>query len=171
MLNQPETKKESFTYKRDASGHLLCHICGYKPPSTPNRPHGNPSTLHYHLKKHEGAFPFVCSICDHGFLHKMSLETHMASQHPNHEKTKQVETFKCDIPGCEFESLTRGNLEIHKARKHYSEDVNRYMQVQEVEKKKVVNCTCCHKSFKSGTAFHYHILKCIQNHDLPLIAS
>jgi hypothetical protein len=161
-------KKEVISYKRDANGNLLCHLCNFRPKPTPAHPHGNPSTLHYHLKKkHTGDCSHVCKHCGYAFLHKLALETHIASRHP--EANQKVEMFRCDIQGCQFESLTRGNLEIHKARKHYSNLVNETLQVIEAENAKHYRCLCCTKDFKSGTSYHYHILKCLESHErLPV---
>ena len=160
-------KKEVVSYKRDESGHLMCHLCSFKPKSTPAHPNGNPSTLHYHLKKqHEGNCPNVCKVCGDRFLHKLALETHVASRHP--ETLSKIEMFRCEVPGCEFESLTRGNLEIHKARKHCSNLVNQYLEIQEIDNTKAYRCHCCEKDFKSGTSFHYHILKCLTSHNIPV---
>lgn len=168
MIQSSETKKkEVVSYKRDDSGHLMCHLCNFKPKPTPAHPNGNPSTLHYHLKrKHEGNCSHVCKVCGYAFLHKLALETHIASRHP--ETVETIETFHCDVPGCDFESITRGNLEIHKARKHCSNLVNEYLQMIDVEKKRVFHCNCCQKDYKSGTAFNYHILKCLNTHNVPV---
>jgi hypothetical protein len=117
-------------------------------------------------KQHEGNCSHVCKTCGYAFLHKLALETHIASRHP--EVNQKVEMFKCDVPGCEFESLTKGNLEIHKARKHYAHLASQYLQIQEVEKKKTYRCSCCQESYKSGTSFHYHIVKCMTNHNVEL---
>lgn len=166
--SDPTKKKEPVSYKRDENGRLMCHLCSFKPNPTAAHPNGNPSTLHYHLKKkHEGNCSFVCKTCGYAFLHKLALETHIASRHP--EVNQKVEMFHCDIPGCQFESLTKGNLEIHKARKHYPHLVSEYLQIQEQDKKKVYRCTCCQDTYKSGTSFHYHILKCMMTHNVDLI--
>jgi hypothetical protein len=167
LVISEQKKKEIVSYKRDDTGHLMCHLCNFRPKATPAHPHGNPSTLHYHLKKqHEGNCSFVCKHCNYPFLHKLALETHIASRHP--ETLTKVEMFHCDVPGCEFESLTRGNLEIHKARKHCSNFVNQYLDIQEIEKKKVYHCNCCQKAYKSGTSFNYHIVKCLQSHNIEV---
>ena len=163
MIEVSETKKkEPISYKRDANGHLMCHICDFMPDATPKHPHGNPSTLHYHIKRHSGDCPYVCKACGHPFLHKLALETHIASRHP--EANQKVEMFRCTEPGCEFESLTRGNLQIHKARKHYSSLVNQYLAPMEVDKKRVYHCKCCTNDYKSSTSFNHHILKCLDMH-------
>ena len=157
-------KKEVISYKRDTNNNLMCHLCEFRPKATPAHPHGNPSTLHYHLKKkHAGNCSHVCSTCGYAFLHKLALETHIASRHP--EVNSKVEMHHCDIPGCQFESLTRGNLEIHKARKHYSTLVNRQLEMVESEHAKSYRCLCCTKDFNSGTSFHYHILKCLETNN------
>jgi hypothetical protein len=162
-------KKEVVTYKRDGNGHLLCHLCDFRPKSTPAHPNGNPSTLHYHLKKqHNGDCAHVCKSCGYAFLHKLALETHIASRHP--DLNQKVEMHRCDCEGCDFESLTRGNLEIHKARKHYSTQVNKQLQIVEADNTKVYHCLCCTKDFKSGTSFNYHILKCLDSHQILLVA-
>jgi hypothetical protein len=160
MLEISEQKKEPIRYKRDENGQYLCHLCNF------TAKYG--STLHYHLKKkHIGNLSHVCTTCGDAFLHKLALETHIASRHP--EANQKVEMFHCDCPGCEFESLTRGNLDIHKARKHCSALVNTYLETVEVEKKKYYRCHCCQKDFKSGTAFHYHFVKCLEDNNIQPI--
>lgn len=158
MLDVTSSKKK-VSYKRDTNGNLMCHLCDFKPKPTTAHPRGNPSTLCHHLQKQHSNtdLAYVCKECGHGFLHKLSLETHMASRHP--ETTKSVDMFKCDVQGCEYESLTRGNLEIHKARKHYPHVVERSLQLVEQESKKQYNCLCCMKSYNSSSAFHYHVIK------------
>lgn len=165
-ITKPEaTKKELISYKRDANGHLMCHKCDFKPKSTPSHPLGNPSTLHYHLKKqHDGDCSHVCKSCGYAFLHKLALETHIASRHP--ETLQKVEMFHCNVPGCEFECLTRGNLDIHKARKHCSDLVNQYLETVLTDTTKMYRCNCCNKDFKSSTSFHYHIVKCFHSHNI-----
>jgi hypothetical protein len=160
------TKKELFSYKRDENGHLMCDRCSFKPKATPTHPNGNPSTLHYHMKKHEGDFAFVCQVCSHGFLHKVSLDTHMASRHPESVQQKTIEMYSCCADDCDFTSLTKSNLIIHFMRKHCGDEVKKCMKHVEVENKKEIQCTCCSQNFKSGTAFHYHVAKCFQAHEI-----
>ena len=163
MLIATSAKKEVISYKRDPNGHLMCHLCDFKPKSTGAHPNGNPSTLHYHLKKkHTNDCSHVCKHCGNSFLHKIALETHLASRHPQPNQT--IEMFQCDHPGCQYESLTRGNLEIHKARKHYAETVSRCLQTAEMDGTKTLHCLCCQASFNSSSAFHYHIAKTIETH-------
>lgn len=164
-----QKKKEIVSYKRDVNGHLMCHLCEFRPKPTPSHPNGNPSTLHYHIKKqHHNDCQYVCKTCGHDFLHKIALETHMASRHP--ELNQKVKMHRCDCEGCEFESLTRGNLEIHKARKHYAAAVARHLQVTTVNDTKSYHCTCCQKGFNSGTSYNYHIVKCLESHQAHMMA-
>lgn len=158
-------EKKKISYKRDANGNLMCHLCEFKPKPTAAHPRGNPSTLCHHIQKKHSAtneLTYACKHCGHGFLHKFSLETHIASRHP--EANQTVEMFRCDIQGCEYESLTRGNLEIHKARKHYSDVVNKSLQLVEQNNAKSYNCICCQKAFNSSSAFNYHIMKDLNTH-------
>ncbi len=170
LVNSDQKKKEIVSYKRDNNGHLMCHLCEFRPKATPAHPNGNPSTLHYHIKKqHLGDCAYVCKTCGHDFLHKNALETHMASRHP--EQNQKVKMFKCDCEGCEFESLTRGNLEIHKARKHYDTVVARHLQMVNHNDTKVYHCTCCQKDFNSIGSYSYHIVKQINSHQVPVITA
>ena len=159
----PQTTGKPISYKRDENGHLLCHLCEFRPRATAAHPLGNPSTLHYHLKKkHTTESSHVCKHCGNGFLHKIALETHIASRHP--QANQPVEMVRCNHPGCDYESLTRGNLEIHKARKHYDDVVSRCLLHTEVENKIVYHCVCCSTDYKSTSAFLYHIARQIETH-------
>jgi hypothetical protein len=159
MVLTSDEKKEQVRYKRDENGQYLCHLCNF------TAKYG--STLHYHLKKkHTGDCSHVCKTCGYAFLHKFALETHIASRHP--EMNQKHDVFHCNIPGCQFESLTRGNLEIHKARKHFPSLVNTYLEKVEHENKKLYRCHCCQKDFKSGTAFHYHFVKCLESNNVEM---
>jgi hypothetical protein len=156
--------RETLSYKRDETGHLLCEKCGFKPKSTVRHPQGNVSTMHYHMKKHINDFPYECSVCKTGFPQKQNLLNHMKARHP--DRLKQRENMhKCPIEGCHFESITKGNCLIHCARLHYSEAVEPHLQHIVVDDKKYSHCTCCDKQFKSPTAYYYHILKCLHSFD------
>ena len=98
-------KKEKFSYKRDSDGHLMCNECDFKPKPTTKHPKGNPSTLHYHLKSHEGNFAFECKTCKKSFLQKLTLTNHILSRHP--ELNEKIVTFNCPEPNCEFKSITK----------------------------------------------------------------
>ncbi len=157
--------RETFSYKRDESGHLFCDRCGFRPKSTERHPNGNVSTMHYHMKKHVNDFPYECTICKTGFPQKQNLLNHMKARHP--DRLKQRENMhKCPMEGCQFESITKGNCLIHCARRHFSELVDSHLELIAENEKKLYHCDCCVKNFKSPTAFYYHILKCLTTADL-----
>jgi hypothetical protein len=155
-----QTPKDVLVYKRDDKGHLICERCGFKPKATARHPNGNPSTMHYHMKKHTNDFPYECPICKTGFPQKMNLQNHMKARHPNETKEKD-NMFKCPVENCSFQSITKGNCLIHCARRHFNQVVDDHIQSVTNNGKKTFHCTCCTKDFKSGTAFYYHILKCL----------
>lgn len=157
--------RETLVYKRDESGHLLCEKCGFKPKSTDRHPLGNPSTLHYHMKKHTNDFPYECSICKSGFPQKQNLVNHIKSRHPETNKEKENK-FKCPMKGCTFQSITKGNCVVHCARRHFSDVVDSHYEIREEAEEKIHYCYCCEKDFKSPTAFYYHILKCLTTYDM-----
>ena len=153
--------RETLVYKRDDSGHLLCERCGFKPKATVTHPFGNPSTMHYHMKKHINDFPYECSICKSGFPQKQNLVNHMKARHPDHLKEKE-NMFKCPINGCKFQSITKGNCLIHCARRHYSDLVESHLEISLDGAGKVYHCSCCSaKEYKNATGFYHHILKCL----------
>lgn len=155
-----QNQTTALVYKRDESGHLLCERCGFKPKATPRHPHGNPSTMHYHMKKHTNDFPYVCSICKSGFPQKINLQNHIKARHPDATKEKE-DMFQCPMKNCQFKSVTKGNCMIHCARRHFTEVVDDHLQIIPHEDGKQYHCSCCIKNFNSGTAFYYHVLKCL----------
>lgn len=157
--NQPTEKKEGKKedkkrYPRDEEGNCVCEICDYKTKRA--------NTYFYHIKKHQGKFDHTCKKCGDQFLHEIALKNHITSRHP--ELNESVEKFHCNVQGCDFESITRGNLEIHKARKHCPELVSQYLTIHEKEKTRSHFCNCCQSEYKSGTSFHYHFVKCMETH-------
>lgn len=168
-----ERKKTILSYKRDETGHLMCHLCDFKPKATPKHPHGNASTLHYHLKNHTNEFAHVCEICNHGFLQKQVLENHKLARHPELCQ-KEVEQFRCPYPNCEFQSLTKSNRRIHFLRKHCEKEVEATMETVLTETGKLLRCKCCSTDLKSRTAFYYHVGACMLSHNMdvdPLLAT
>lgn len=165
MTNDAVSEKKKFVHKRDASGHLICEKCGFKPKATPSHPKGNPSTMTYHLKKHEGDFAYKCTICQWNCLHKQTLDAHMATRHPDSLKIKPTK-YKCPMENCPYESITKAARRIHFVRKHCSEAVSKYQKATKVEDKDQIQCGCCQEAFKSGTAFHYHLGGCWLEHNI-----
>ena len=159
MKRMAQIVKHVVLYKKDSNGHYLCDKCGYRTPST------HMSTMHYHMKKHTNDFPYQFYVCKSGFAQRQTLQNHMKARHPEQLKEKE-NPFKCPIPNCSFESLTKGNCLIHCARRHNSELVDAQLTVKSNEGKKSFHCECCTKEFKSATAFYYHILKCLTTYNL-----
>ncbi len=169
-----QTSTEKNTYKRDEKGLLYCHICGYQPPIKRIIEDGkeiirqNKSTLKYHMDIHKGQLPHVCKHCNKGFLHKTVLEKHITAMHPDDGQNGVKQIFRCNVPGCSFTSIQKGNLLIHKSRKHCLPLVNDYLIQLDYKDSKVFHCSCCNEDFQSGTNFHHHVLKCLQNNNIPL---
>lgn len=138
-----------YTYKRNENGDFVCEHCAKIVPKE------NPSTMHYHLKKHDGNLPFQCSHCDYKCQFQRSLDLHLAAKHPESEQAKKKKMLKC--PACEFETLTQGNRIIHFIRKHCRNEVNTVLQ----ENQNGLSCKKCKKEFSSSTSFHYHCADCI----------
>ena len=153
--------RETFDYKKDETGHLLCERCGFKPKATKCHPKGNPSTMHYHMKKHMNDFPYECLVCKTGFPQKQNLINHMKARHPEQLKEKE-NMFRCPIDGCSFQSISKGNCVIHCARRHYTALVENHLELKQVGSTKVYHCACCSgKDYKNPTGFYHHILKCL----------
>lgn len=132
-----------FKYIVNENGHYVCPTC--------NVVKEKMNTMHYHLKNHDGNYPYECNICKDKFMHKKTLENHIVSRHSdNNEKLKP---FKCVFPDCISTSLTKGNRRIHCSRKHFKEESE---IIREDNK-----CTVCNKTFKSDESFDYHVLSCI----------
>lgn len=68
--------------------------------------------LESHMRKHTGEKPFVCKLCDQGFVSKRSLSNHMVFRHENASK------FKCSIGECTKTFPTAMMLEFHLLKHH-----------------------------------------------------
>jgi hypothetical protein len=164
-----DTKKKPRSYQRDANGNLMCDQCDFKPKPTAKFAHGNPGTLHYHMKsKHDGDFAHVCPVCQHGFLHKITLDTHVTARHPDHEQKTVLKLFDCPVNGCDFQAFTKANRRIHFLRKHCHEIVMQNLIINQVENKRQFTCKCCQQNMKSSTSFHYHIAKCLVDNNVDV---
>lgn len=169
-----ETQQEKNTYHRDKYGLLYCHICGFQPPVKRVEKDGkeilrqNKSTLKYHLDIHKGQLPHVCKVCNKGFLHKNVLENHIQAIHSTPDNTI---TYRCNVPGCDFTSIQKGNLIIHKSRKHCLPIVDDYLIKKERENSVIFHCSCCSVDYNSGSNFHHHILKCLHQHGVAIPVS
>lgn len=148
---QQQQNTSHYHYTKNKDGLFVCphEGCTYAPQRLMQ-------TMFYHLKKHEDALPFKCSVCKKEFLHKKTLENHQISQHADKKPAKE-ELFQCPIPGCGFASLTKGNCRIHILRIHMKTTVNDYLE----REGSVWRCTGCAEEFTNSTGFYYHVADCL----------
>lgn len=146
-----DAKPEHFHYERNENGLFVCPFkgCQYALQRLMQ-------TMHYHLRKHQENLPHVCNKCKKGFLHKKTLELHMIAQH-NKKKPPTEELFHCPIPGCSFNSLTKGNCRIHMVRIHMKAKVAEYLDRTDT----LWKCKGCNVEFKNSTGFYYHVAECL----------
>lgn len=170
-------------YKKNANGEFTCSHCVFVAK--------NQSTMHYHLKKHEGALPYACNHCNQKFLQKGLLDLHIYSKHPNactqcnvqeftekaqlekhimmvHDPIVPKEKYKCPCEGCEYEDIRKGNCRTHFIRVHLR-TFTEAIQQKTNEKGCVTGCNSCNKTFKSMTLFYYHASSCVnlpETHEL-----
>lgn len=136
-----------FKYQKNADGEFVCPHC--------SETRKNQNTMHYHLKKHEGALPHTCKHCDKKFLHKNMLDLHIQARHSENQEKK--EQFKCPCENCDFTSLTKANRMIHFMRMHCKDLLSNVMEKTTTDK---VICKSCDKQFNNSTAFYYHATNC-----------
>jgi uncharacterized Zn-finger protein len=141
-----------YEYKKNADGHFVCPHCGETKRLQ--------STMHYHMKRHEGKLPHECKLCNKSFLHASTLELHKKAQH----QKEQERMFKCPMPGCPYEgTLTKANLLIHYVRKHCKAEAT--ASIAPASTSAAPQCVHCGKECKSLTAFHYHLVGCMPLED------
>ena len=139
-------------YIKNADGLYVCPACGETKKLQ--------STMHYHMKRHEGKLPFECTTCKKQFLHASTLELHRKAQHQKEEERM----FKCPMADCTYKgTLTKANLLIHYVRKHCKEEAAAALCSKGTT---AISCSHCDKSCNSMTAFHYHIAGCIDVKDV-----
>lgn len=139
-----------YEYKKNKNGDFICGHCDFTAK--------NQSTMHYHLKKHEGSLPHPCKHCDARFVQKGLLDMHIKSRHP--ETLEKKETFKCPCSNCDYEDIRKGNRLIHFLRVHMK-DLTLALKVKPSDSIYVASCKTCTKSFKSMTQFYYHAAGCV----------
>ena len=141
-----------FEYTKNEQGEYICPHCNYTAK--------HQSTMHYHLKKHEGALPHACSHCKMRFVQKSLLDLHIKARHP--QATEKKEYVECPVPNCGYKDIRKANCVIHFARIHLREIVDKLKgKPSNKEEKAVCVCTKCDKSFKSATHYYYHAATCI----------
>lgn len=139
-----------FEYSKNEEGQFICPHCNYTAKYQ--------STMHYHLKKHEGALPHACTHCKMRFLQKSLLDIHIKARHPQaNEKKDYVE---CPVPNCGYKDIRKANCVIHFARIHLREIVDK-LKVKTTEENAICQCSKCNKNFKSATHYYYHSASCI----------
>jgi len=142
----------SLKYQKNVSGDFICSHCDYTARIQ--------STMHYHLKKHEGALPHSCKHCNQKFLQKGLLELHISARHQE-TLTEKKEKFQCPCDTCKYEDIRKGNCLIHFVRVHYKELTEAIKRKSKVEGM-CAECDSCKKTFKSMTQFYYHASSCIK---------
>ena len=145
-----------FEYKKNESDEYVCHHCNFTAKYQ--------STMHYHLKKHEGALPHPCKHCDARFMQKSLLDLHIRSRHSKTLEKKDM--FECPHEGCEYKDLRKGNRLIHFIRTHLT-DIVKHLKLPSKDQGCVASCKSCTKSFKSLSQFYYHASNCVtvdENH-------
>lgn len=138
-------------YIKNDEGIFVCPHCDFTAK--------HQSTMHYHLKNHEGALPHPCKHCKARFLQRSLLDLHVRSRHP--EVLEKKETFKCPCAGCDYEDIRKGNRLIHFLRVHFAKYVESLKETLKTNDKHIT-CKKCKDSFKSNTQFIYHAKNCIE---------
>jgi hypothetical protein len=141
--------KERFEYVRDANNMYVCPHC--------DKVTEKQSTMHMHYKaKHSGELPHECATCHRRFSQKQILDLHIRARHL--DTLEDRDTFEVyDCPLCPFSSNSVANRIIHFTRKHCKEYVDDLKDGTGNE----ISCTECQRTFKSSTAFYYHVAKCL----------
>jgi hypothetical protein len=157
-----------FEYHYNDNGDLVCPHCDKVVPKKENADGtftSRQSTMHYHMKTHEG--PFTCRHCNKEYTHELNLKQHMLDQHPTKAQEQQGrEVFTCPIDGCGHESKTKGNRIPHFLRNH----CGNVIQVNEVTRNdsKESSCKLCSTQFKNRASFIYHLATClVTNNQVP----
>lgn len=141
-------------YKKNNNNEYICPDCNFIT--------SNQSTMHYHLRNHNGSLNHECKECNMKFLQKSVLDLHIKSKHSDTIVKKE---FTC--PCCDYSDLRKGNCVIHFARIHLK-DITDKMKVKSVEENMITTCSSCSKNFKNMAGFYYHLSSCIKlekNHE------
>lgn len=143
-------------YIRNENGDYVCPHpgCGFTK--------RNQSSMHYHMKKHIEQLDHICKICKKQFLQKQTLDLHIRSKHPEHDKTEASndKKFICPINDCEFSALTKGNCIVHFIRVHCQDEA--YAIMHKNSETKMMECQQCGDEFGSSSAFMYHVKGCLR---------
>jgi len=138
-------------YKKNEEDRYICSHCPYTARIQ--------STMHYHLKKHQGALPHACKHCSQKFLQKSLLDLHISARHKEVLQTQEQNKFKC--PCCSYEDIRKGNRMIHFLRVHLKDCTNTLKIPIKDATPYVASCKGCTNQFKSMTQFYYHASSCV----------
>lgn len=138
-------------YIRNEHGHFVCPTCGEVKEKQ--------NTMYYHMQKHKDALPFACRHCKKQFLQKQTLDLHIRSKHADScsDTSSDTSVYECPFDGCQFSSMTKGNLRSHCLRVHFAEETTALLSTANDK----ISCTSCNKQFNSKGAFYYHCSDCI----------
>lgn len=117
------------------------------------------NTMYYHMSKCTGSTEHVCEHCDFITVQKRTLELHIQAKHPEEAEDipKQKEVC-CPMKGCNYTSLTAGNLRVHFMRIHLADICKESVEKTDTNKH---CCTLCAKEFSNSTHYFYHIGPCL----------
>ena len=142
-----------FRYIKNEKDEYVCNHCEFTAK--------NQSTMHYHLKKHDGSL-HPCKYCNARFLQKSLLDMHIRSRHSETiQKKESTQVFSCPCKECSYEDIRKGNRLIHFVRVHLKDLVDALKRKTTTEDR-VIDCNSCNNSFKSMTQFYYHASKCVK---------
>ncbi len=142
-----------FTYTKNENNEYVCQHCDFTAK--------NQSTMHYHLKKHDGSL-HPCKYCNAKFLQKSLLDMHIRARHSETiQKKEKTEVFSCPCKDCCYEDIRKGNRLIHFVRVHLKGLVESMKKKTDTENS-VIGCKECNSEFKSMTQFYYHASKCVK---------
>lgn len=151
VFNKTILKKNKLHYNKNDQDEYVCSHCEFVSK--------NQSTMHYHLKKHDGPLPHPCKHCDARFLQKSLLDLHIRARHS--ETLEKKDMFKCPCNNCDYQDIRKGNRNIHFIRIHLR-DVLDKLNDTPTEPNCTIACKECRQNFKSMTQFFYHALGCVK---------
>jgi uncharacterized Zn-finger protein len=133
-----------YDYKKNEAGNYVCTIC--------SEVKEKQNTMHYHMKKHEGALTYECKSCDKKFYQKYSLDEHTRLNH----SSGPISEIQCPFEGCNLAFVKKEYCRIHIARNHVKKTLEPF--IEKKKDSKVHCCIPCKKDFNSYPAILYHAM-------------